>query len=170
MVKEIKLINSNLVALVDDEDYERINQYEWILKTEPRKNPPDKHYAFRTNKKHTQIINMHREVMNFPIGLEVDHIDNDGLNNQKGNLSVGTHRQNLQNLKCHRDGRLPGCTLDPKTGKYNIRVSLGDKRYNLGSRCVETTAHEIYSSWVARNIDPTIDRKKHKQIALESFL
>lgn len=32
-MKEIKLTNSDKVAIVDDEDYDLVNQYQWCLDT-----------------------------------------------------------------------------------------------------------------------------------------
>ena len=40
---------------------------------------------------------MHRIIAKAQDGMEVDHIDHDGLNNTRGNLRVCTRRQNLRN-------------------------------------------------------------------------
>jgi hypothetical protein len=40
---------------------------------------------------------MHRAIMGAPAGIEVDHIDNDGLNNTRENLRFATHQQNCFN-------------------------------------------------------------------------
>ena len=100
-MKEIKL-NKGFITLVDDEDYGRLNQWAWrILKSRHT------YYAQRqenVNNK-TKSVLMHREIMNTPKNLQVDHIDHDGLNNQKVNMRNCTHLQNLHNQR--------------KKGKYN---------------------------------------------------
>jgi len=89
-MKRIKLTRENY-ALVDDEDFEYLNQWKWVSHS--------KKYALRytyINKKMIAIY-MHRLIMNCPKGMEIDHIDRNGLNNQKSNLRICTHQQNLKN-------------------------------------------------------------------------
>ncbi len=68
-MKEIQLTQGK-VALVDDEDFERLNQFKWCAHWN------GKHwYAIRTvyeGKKKT--IRMHREILNAPICMQGDHI------------------------------------------------------------------------------------------------
>jgi hypothetical protein len=93
-MKEIKLTQGK-VTLIDDEDYEYLNQWKWHLH--------DGHgaqYATRTiyrkGGKQRQI-NMHRLIMNTPNGMEVDHLDRNGLNNQKNNMRNCTRKENSRN-------------------------------------------------------------------------
>jgi hypothetical protein len=66
-------------AVVDAEDYERLMKHKWYLCQED-----NVFYAFRyTGGKQ---IRMHREIMNTPKGVMVDHIDRNGLYNRKRNL------------------------------------------------------------------------------------
>jgi len=73
----------------DLDDYNLIKERSWCVR--------DLNYVVsRFNKK---IISMHRLIMGFPEGLDVDHIDGNTLNNRKSNLRSVTHRQNSQNRK-----------------------------------------------------------------------
>lgn len=90
MTKEILLHNKTREvvgkALVDDSDYENLNQYCWHL---------DKRYA-RSNIS-GKMIRMHRFIMNAEKGELIDHIDSNGLNNTRNNLrrsNVNANRHN----------------------------------------------------------------------------
>lgn len=73
--------------MVDDEDFEYLNQWKWTAHR-----IGNDWYATRGEKK--KIIYMHREILRTPKGMLTDHIDMDGLNNQKKNLRICTHQQN----------------------------------------------------------------------------
>lgn len=51
---------------------------------------------------------MHNVIMNPQKGLEIDHIDNNGLNNQRINLRICTHSQNLMNQNKQRGRKYKG--------------------------------------------------------------
>jgi hypothetical protein len=88
-MKEIKLTQGQ-VALVDDEDFDRVNQYKWYAHWIPSTRS---FYAKYKN------IAMARFIINCPEDLRVDHKDHDTLNNQKFNLRACTIRQNGQNSR-----------------------------------------------------------------------
>lgn len=86
----------NKVSVVDDEDYDRIVVNPWFCISDPRT-----FYAVRTvwiAGKYTKI-RMHVAIINPPLGMKVDHIDGDGLNNRKSNLRICTHAENMRNRK-----------------------------------------------------------------------
>jgi hypothetical protein len=77
------------VILVDDEDYERVNRLSWYVRKH-------KEYMFIkwaernvvVNGKHKTIA-MHRFILGAAAdGMEVDHKDGNGLNNQRSNLVI----------------------------------------------------------------------------------
>jgi hypothetical protein len=105
-MREIQLPKGK-IALVDDEDFERLNKLNWnpILCT-------NTYYAMRND--NGRFSSMHREIMGNPKGLEVDHIDGNGLNNQKSNLRSVTHKVNGQNK--HR----PSISHDPRIPRERI--------------------------------------------------
>jgi len=94
-MKEIPL-SQGLVALVDDEDFERVNQFKWCASKESR---GTKFYAIRwqrINGKQTKI-RMHRFILGLPPGKEckhyqsglvVDHVNGNSLDNRKRNLEL----------------------------------------------------------------------------------
>ena len=113
-MKEIRLQN-NEVTKVDDEDYAFLNQWRWTcIYNRGYK------YAVRDiiepDSRHKRIF-MHRVIMNTPPDLQVDHIDNDGLNNQKTNLRNCTKRQNLSNRLPHGISKYIGVSVYTETRK-----------------------------------------------------
>lgn len=93
-MKEIVLTQGK-VALVDDEDYEYLSKFKWIVSLER-----GRYYAVRKiPMSGGRNVRMHRDIMNPPNGMDCDHRDHDGLNNQKYNLRVCTRSQNMQNSK-----------------------------------------------------------------------
>ena len=95
-MKEIKL-TQNKVALVDDEDYEYLNQWKWHVK----KVKGSWYYAARSQHNGSIVINVmiHRVIMLTPKGDVVDHLDGNGLNCQKYNMRNCSQKQNCRNKR-----------------------------------------------------------------------
>ena len=78
----------------------------------------------------------------------VDHINGDKLDNQKSNLRIVTHRENMQNMKCHRDGKLVGTCRDRSRrytpNPWRASIHINGKRVSLGYFPTEQLAHEAY--------------------------
>ena len=93
-MKEIQLTQGK-VALVDDADYEYLNRFKWHVCKDA-----NNFYAYRNIKNlngNYEKISMHRFIMKPNKGYVVDHINHSTLDNQKGNLRICTHSQNLMN-------------------------------------------------------------------------
>lgn len=88
-MKKIKLSNGKY-ALVDDKDYDYLNQWKWGSNGQ---------YACRTVKiaNKTKCIYMHRVIIETPLGMHTDHLNRNKLDNRKKNLRVCTHAQNMLN-------------------------------------------------------------------------
>lgn len=114
---EIPLTRSK-VALIDDEDYDLVKQIKWCATKSG-----DKYYA-RTGSATAVVghpfILMHRFILAAPRNMHVDHIDGNGVNNQRTNLRLCTHAQNLYNR---------GAPTSNKSGYKGVSWHSGAKRW-----------------------------------------
>lgn len=126
-MKEI-LLTQGKVALVDDDDYNEISKYKWYA----HKNR-NTFYAHRTEKIPKRTIHqMHRIILNPRNGLQIDHIDGNGLNNQKSNLRLVTRRQNLQNSHIKKSSAFPGVLWYKQTKKWQAKIKISGRTRHLG--------------------------------------
>ena len=120
-MKKIKLTQGKF-AIVDDEDFGEVNQYKWFKAGR---------YAIAhvyKNDKRTTLY-MHRLIMN--TSSHLDHINNDGLDNQKANLRIATRQQNAMNQ--HRVSLTTGYKgVYLKKGRYYAGLGFKDKGIHLG--------------------------------------
>lgn len=90
-MKEVISTNGTAV-IVDDDDYEKTCGY--TISTSKRGNS----YYVICHKNGTSFL-LHRLIMGNPEAFSIDHIDGNGLNNQKNNLRICTHNQNMKNRR-----------------------------------------------------------------------
>lgn len=93
-MKQIELSGKNGIGkfvLVDDENHDHLSKVKWCVHKSG-----STFYARRVICPH---VRMHRLIMNAPNGMVVDHIDGNGLNNQKSNLRLATMSQNGANRR-----------------------------------------------------------------------
>jgi hypothetical protein len=90
-------------AQVDDADFEFVSQWKWYVQVQGGRIYARRDTWDKQTKRRVKIY-MHRALMAPPQHLHVDHIDHDGLNNQRSNLRVATNSQNSANGR-HSVGR-----------------------------------------------------------------
>lgn len=84
----------------------------------------------------------------WPTGF-IDHIDGDISNNKIGNLREVTRRQNNQNRKTHREGRLQGTTFCKRKQKWRAQIT-DRKAKSLGYFSSEVEAHHAYIKYLEK--------------------
>ena len=88
-------------AQVSDSDYEHLNQWKWIC-VHKSKNYYAVRAVYNKNKCRNVLVYMHRQLLEVTITkLCVDHIDHNGLNNQRENIRIVTNSQNQANSNPH---------------------------------------------------------------------
>ena len=115
--------------LVDDEDYDKVKQYRWWV-----------HKRGNTFYAKTKIRNdigkfKNQSLHRFLMGLEsgnidkrvIDHLDGNGLNNQKANLRICTVMENTQN---HRKVNKPpkNIRITP-FNTFHVQININGKKY-----------------------------------------
>ena len=144
-MKEIKLTQGKL-ALVDDEYFEYLNQFKWFAHKKKNGFYAERNIPIDNCKQKTQM--MHRIILgDIPKILDVDHIDGNGLNNQKYNLRSCTHQQNMMNRKSNKNtsSKYRGVTWDKKTRKWYVSIFTNYKRIYIGYFINEIEAALAYN-------------------------
>lgn len=128
-MKEIRLSGSILKSiLVSDEDYAYLINFRWTLAKRR-----DKNYAKAyINGKNVFVHNL--IMKNSPLGLTPDHIDGDGLNNQRDNLRLASRSEQQANTRVYNTNTsgYRGVSLNKRTGKYVAYVGHGSQRNSIG--------------------------------------
>lgn len=141
-MKGIELSNG-LRVMVDDDLYNELNQFDWYAHRGKKT-----FYAHR--KQNGKCIIMHRIVMKVSDNtMMIDHIDRNGLNNQKSNLRIVTHAENIRNSIVERDwhtSKFKGVYLNKLTGKWMSAVRKNNFRHRLGSFENEADAAVAYNA------------------------
>ena len=123
-------------TIVDDEDFERLNKYNWSLT----------HEGYATSLMGgKRRIKMHRFIMSAKFGQVIDHINRDTSDNRKQNLRVTTHTKNLYNRPKQKNNK-SGYKGVFKSGKgWGVIITHNKKHYWLGSFQTKKEAAKTYN-------------------------
>ena len=86
------------VALVDDEDFEWLNQWKWFAQKSKQTYYAQRH-VWKGKGEKKEVICMHRLILGCKKGQITDHINGNGLDNRRGNLRIVTYLQNSWNRR-----------------------------------------------------------------------
>jgi len=143
-MKEIKLTRG-LFVMVDDEDYEYLNQWNWYT-NKSRNTYYAARYATKNGKEIVKLL--HREILNTPDNLFVDHIDHNGLNCQKYNIRNCTRSQNAMNRIPWGKSKYLGVSVEAMgrhIGRIKAQVRINKKVTCLGYFKTEELAALAYN-------------------------
>ncbi|HUX79102.1 MAG TPA: HNH endonuclease signature motif containing protein [Alphaproteobacteria bacterium] len=132
-------------TIVDQELFGNLSGFNWYAHW--NKNTKS-FYARRSSKiaGKSKAIQMHREIMNAPVGVVVDHINGNTLDNRIANLRFVTVRQNNQNRHNEKSSIYPGVYRHKNHSKWVARISIMGKNIHLGCHKNEIDAFSAYVS------------------------
>ncbi len=132
-------LTQGLVALVDNDDYEKLSQYRWCV----NKAAVTVMYAVRGHEGKLQY--MQNVIIDSPPGLEVDHIDTDGLNNQKKNLRLATRvQQSTNQFARYGTSRFKGVFWNTRRKVWGAQIRSDGKAIHIGQHATEIAAAYAY--------------------------
>jgi hypothetical protein len=141
-------LTKGYVTVLDDEDYEILRHRKWSTLTS---NKTKKVYACSADSVRGggrfKLSLMHRVILGLSPGQFADHIDGDGLNNQRSNLRVATRDQNRRNtglMKSNRSG-FKGVYFKPRIGKWIASIKDGRTKH-LGCFSTPEEAAKAYDA------------------------
>lgn len=79
--------------------------------------------------------------------MEVDHIDHNGLNNQKSNLRNCTHRQNAMNNSSRGSSKYLGVSIvgrGRQKGMISAEIKMNYRKIHIGVFSTEIEAAKAY--------------------------
>lgn len=139
---EIKLTNSEAVALVDEADHDLVKSYAWWEHVPYEGSALKYAYGMKLPRSRNgeRVVKMHHLILTKPAaGFVIDHIDGNGLNNCRSNLQVITPSENAQKAqldpsrnKRKRHSKFRGVSFLGWYGKYLAYVNCNGKREYLG--------------------------------------
>lgn len=133
-------ITKGFKAIIDDSDFDLVSKYRWYYSNGYAKTD----IGGRKNKKR---IYMHRLIMGNPIKKEVDHINNERLDNRKSNLRVVTKLQNSFNSRPKGGtSKFKGVSWHTMAGKWMAQIQFNGKNIYLGLYGDENKAALVYQN------------------------
>lgn len=136
-------------ALVDEEDYERVMEYNWHLTKQ----------GYAAN---SLVGKMHRFIMNPPDDMVVDHVNHNTIDNRKTNLKVcdRLHNQKNQKPQGNKSSRFKGVYWSNSKNRWVSEIISNFKKIYIGVFSDEIEAAKAYDEAA---------KKYHKDFAYLNF-
>jgi len=134
----------NQIALVDDNDFEKVNQYRWSVHCVKLKDGNNKFYA---HCRKLNRISIHQFILGkAKKGNVIDHINGNSLDNTRSNLREATQTQQAQNRPSKN--KYLGASWNERDKKYECKA-LGQ---HIGVFDDEKSAAIEYDKYIIRNL------------------
>ena len=144
----VELSNTHNEMICDIEDWERLKCNLWLECLG---------YAVANDGK----LRFHREVMNPPSDMIIDHINRNRRDNRKANLRITTYLGNSLNQEKERENTTSGYigVRQVRNKKYTARGKLGDKTIHLGTFETREEAIKARQEAEIKYFQPVIEKE-----------
>jgi len=109
--------------IFDKDDLSLVSNYTWSLAR-----------GYVRTLRAGKTLLLHRLITQVRDRIQVDHINQDKMDNRKSNLRVATHEQNQWNRgrRCDNTSGFNGVCFDKRSGLYMAYINANHQRYYLG--------------------------------------
>jgi hypothetical protein len=139
-------------ALVDDEDFDYLNQWKWCALYKKHINT---YYAVRSG---IGATHMARLIMSTPKGMVVDHINHNTLDNRRSNLRNVTYSENQTNRRAAKKNPFHEKCISQNHNSYRVQIhkslkKVYDKTFPTLEQAIEARnaaikdAHGDFACW-----------------------
>lgn len=149
-MRKIKL-SQGRYTLVDNEDYNTLSQFKWYYGLG---------YAIRGDGKKTFFL--HHLILPKKIGLDIDHINRNKLDNRRNNLRYCTRSENKFNgakYSINTSG-YRGVTWHKYIKKWQAQVTLNYKNYSIGYFDTALKASKAYKKFINEKLSHAVYKRK----------
>lgn len=142
------------VALVDDEDYDRLNQFRWFVN--------DKGNCLYVRRRAKDKTEMPKFLLDPQEGMVINHIDGNGLNNQKSNLRICTRAEccRRRSKSANKSSIYKGVSWHKINKRWISQICIDGKYKHLGYFSTQLRAAKAYDRAA---------KKYHKEFANLNF-
>jgi len=132
---------------IDVNDMELVGEYRWCASRRYGEDSFNVYANCRTGGK-KRMISIHRHIMNYPKGLEVDHIYHNPLDNRRDQLRIVTHRENHLNRRAYVNAasKYIGVTWCNRDRRWKCKLKYKGKTLWLGRHDTEIEAAIAYAN------------------------
>lgn len=115
---------------MDEADFDWLNQWKWYARKYPRSFYARRNISLGNGKR--SAVELHRFIMNAGPNDEVDHRNNNGLDNRRENLRIATIAENRCNKQTYRNNKsgFKGVFKEPECNRWRATIGIhGEIRY-----------------------------------------
>ena len=145
-------LTQGMVALIDEADFNLVSRFNWFAFN----GSTSKTYYAKTNVMRADgsraTILMHRLILGLTDPrVHTDHIDGNGLNNQRANLRTCSNTENMRNRGAYANNKsgFKGVSFHKQSGRWRAYIKLTGKQKHLGYFPTPEAAYAAYCAAAA---------------------